>query len=235
MDGQEYGLSYHGKPISEIVNEEVDSAKHDLLVYVMGPYTAFDAEYAYDDAQNFKSRYIKDPLFDSDNVINERAKYEKALSDLCEDIRNKMNVRPYIATDIEIPTKTEVRKKDLSEKGLPVLDQSIAFAAVSHAVIFIYSIAGLNAGPGSEVGAILGEFNLRHNHRKKATKPRERFRIFCTPDFSSGSIYEIPESYGVDLLEFSSKNEIISQIRSFLINIERKQRESYFPVFDPNI
>jgi hypothetical protein len=233
MYGQSYNLSYCGRPVSDIINNEVDSAENDFLLYIMGPYTAFDAERAYDNAQNLKSPYIDDPLFDPDeHVVEEKAEYEKALSDLCDSIRNEIRVRPFIATDIDIPTRSEAVREELSENGLPVLDQSVAFAAVSDAVIFIYSVAGLNAGPGSEVGAILGEFNLRYNLTREAKKPRERFRIFCGPDFSSGSICEIPESYGVDLLEYNSKREIISQMQSFLINIERKQREEYLPIFN---
>jgi len=236
MGGYAYDLSYSGRPVNDIIDEEVDSAEHDFLVYLMGPYTAFNAKYAYDNAKVLKSPYIDDPLFDPDkHIVKQKAEYEKALSDLCDSIRNKIKVRPFIATDVDIPTKTAVRRKGLTEDGLSVLDQSIAFAAISDAVIFIYSMAGLNAGPGSEVGAILGEFNLRHNHHRKAKKPRERFRIFCGPEFSSGSIDEIPEAYGVDVVNFDSKEAILNQIHSFIINIERKEREEDFPVFVPDV
>ena len=228
-----YNPRYNGKPIIEIIDDNIPVAEHNFLVYVMGPYTAFNAEYAYDDADELKSPYIQDPLFCPErHIVDGMSDYESALSDLCDQIRSEMGVRPFIATDIDIPTKSEVDGNDLSEPGMGVLDQSVEFAGVSNAVIFIYSAAGLNAGVGAEAGAILGEFNLRNRSDENKKKPRLRFRIFHNEDFSSGSIDEIPDSYGIDTLGFTSKEELIGQIKAYIVTVQRlRQEEDAFPIF----
>lgn len=228
-----YNPRYNGKPIIEIIDNNIPAAEHDFLVYVMGPYTVFNAEYAYDDADELKSRYIQDPLFCPEkHIVGGMSEYESALSDLCDQIRAEIGVRPFIATDIDIPTKSEVDDNDLSEPGMGILDQSVEFASVSNAVIFIYSAAGLNAGVGAEAGAILGEFNLRTRSEENKKKPRLRFRIFHSEDFSSGSIDEIPHSYGIDNLGFSSEEELIGQIKAYLVTVQRlRQEKDAFPIF----
>lgn len=228
-----YNPRYDGKPITNLIDEGAPDADNEFFVYVMGPYTAFDAKYAYDDADALESRYIEDPLFSPEkHIVDGMSDYESALSDLCDDIRNKVEVRPFIATDIDIPTIQDVEDNDLAEPGMSVLDQSVEFAKLSNAVVFIHSSAGLNAGVGTEVGTILGEFNLRHRNEEDVKKPRNRFRIFNSEGFSSGSVDEIPNSHGVDTLTFSSKDELVGQISSYLVGVQRlEQEKDPFPIF----
>lgn len=61
---------------------------------------------------------------------------------------------------------------------MSVLDQSVAFAAVSDTAVFIFTNAGLTTGAGSEVGAILGDFNLRRENPEPDRKPRQRIGLF---------------------------------------------------------
>ncbi|MBX0297514.1 DUF7509 family protein [Haloarcula nitratireducens] len=54
FDG-ETNFQYNGRPISDILAEQAPappkfSIQNDFTVYVMDPYTAFNAEVAYDDA-----------------------------------------------------------------------------------------------------------------------------------------------------------------------------------------
>lgn len=226
MTGGHYDPVYNGKPVIDILDENVPPAKNDFFVYVMGPYTAFNAEQAYDDADELKSVFMDDPLFDPDRHIqDDQATYEAALRDLCSLIQDKFNVRPYIASDIPIPTKTDVREKALDEPGLSVPDQSLEFAAVSHAIIFIFSTAALNGGVGGEAGGILGEFGLRRRTEAEPIKPRERFRIFGGPGYSSGTINEMSDAYGVPKLEFDTLEELKGQIGSYLVEVQRRQRD----------
>lgn len=230
MAEQPFGPIYDGTPICKIIDDHIPPAKNDFLVYVMGPYTAFDAEKAYDDADELDSAYIEDPLFQPDKHITDgKATYEAALTDLCSIIRDKFEVRPFIASDVPIPTTEDVEKEDLDEPGLAVPDQSVEFAAVSHAVIFIFSKAGLNGGVGGEAGAILGEFNLRRRTRSNPIKPRERFRLFGGPGYSSAMINEMSDSYGVPKLEFESQEELKGQIGSYLVEVQRRQRSDDLP------
>ncbi len=237
MGTRNYGFTFAGDSVFSYVRRDAPRPSDsplddDFYVFVMGPYTAFDATYAYPDGDELEDAFIDDPLFDPKQHIDEEGKgnFELALKDLCEDLRDEFGVRAFIATDIDIPTEGDV---DEDEKSMPVLDQSIAFAAVSDAVVFVFSDAGLTAGVGSEVGAILGEFHLRRENPEPIRKPRERFKIFETGDFGSASIEEVPSTYGIDTIEFTDQAELISDVQDFFANVERDDPDRAMHIFNP--
>ena len=202
-----------------------------FFVYVMGPYTAFDASIPFSNTSSLHSQFITDPLFHPQTHPQKtnRGTYEAALADLCDDLRAQFGVRAFLATDIQtIPTK---QAADDTEPGMSVLDQSIAFAASSDAVVFVFTNAGLTTGAGSEVGAILGEFQLRRGHPDQPLKPRERIGIFQHNDFSSASIEEIPYTYGIGTEEFGTKAELIDDIKGLLENVRREAQAGPLPIF----
>lgn len=236
MSRRDYGFRFEGESVFTHVQRDAPRSSEsqlddDFFVYVMGPYTAFDATYAYSDADQLESPFIEDPLFDPDEHLTEdgRGSFESALADLCETFRDEFGVRAYLATDIDIPTDEQAD----DDPSMSVLEQSIAFSAVSDAVVFVFTQAGLTTGTGSEVGTILGEFHLREGNPEPKRKPRERFRIFKTKGFSSASIDEIPATFGVDAIEFSDEDELISKTKHFLVNLERDDSDRPLPVFNP--
>lgn len=239
MAERTFGFTYDGRSVFSYIDEDVpptdlSSKNHDFFVYVMGPYTAFDATYAFDDAEKLQSPFVEDPLFDpEEHIVDEMGDFEKVLSDVCDDISDRLGVRAFIATDIDIPTAREVNNQNLDEPGMPVLNQSVAFAAVSDAVVFIYSLAGLNIGVSAEVGAILGEFHLRIDDKLQRLKPRERLRIFRGPGIESASVGEIPYGYGVDCIDFEAREDLLRKIQQFLVNVQRSARDENLPVFIP--
>lgn len=237
MARRDFGFTFEGEPVFSRIQRNVTqppSSKldSDFYVFVMGPYTAFDATYAYSDGENLQSPYIDDPLFEPDKHITAdgRGSFRLALEDLCQAFRNQFGVHAFLATDVSIPTDSEASE---GEESMSVLDQSVAFAAVSDAVVFVFSDAGLTTGVGSEVGSILGEFHLRSENPEPIRKPRPRFRIFKTENFSSASIDEIPSTYEVDAVEFKTKEELINKTHHFLINIERNDPDRVLPIFNP--
>lgn len=235
MANESYGFEYEGRSILSHLESDIPTTDEfdDIFAFIMGPYTAFNAKYVYDDADQLSSPFIDDPLFDEDLHVTPdgRGHYDQALSDFCQEIREKLGIRAFIAKDINIPTLGEVEDNNLDEPGMSVLEQSIRYSAVSNAVIFIYSIAGLNAGPGIEAGAIMGEFNLRLDNDLEEMKPRKRFKIYRGPGFESASFEEIPSTYGVSCSDFEDKSSLTRQIRQFLVEIERTDRKKSLPVF----
>lgn len=236
MTGRNYSFSYEGKPVFEHVKRcapvpRESTTKEPFYVYVMGPYTAFDATISFPDADELESRFIDDPLFDPDKHLQKigRHSYEAALADLCEMIRGDLGARAFLATDIKtIPTVQEAGE----DSGMPVLDQSIAFAAVSDAVVFIFTNAGLTTGAGSEVGAILSEFNLRRDNPEPDRKPRKRIGLFPHDEFSSASIEEVPYTYDVPIREFTSKETLLNRIQGFLEDVRRGAYDGPLPVYE---
>lgn len=240
MTDRRFGFEYEGRPIFDYVEERAPSPSYissndDLYVYVMGPYTAFDATRAYDDADRLVSPFFEDPLFDPDRHVTDdgRGDYEAALSEFCRNLREELGVRAFLATDVDIPTKREARRRSLDEPGMTPLDQSVEFAAVSDAVAFVVTAAGLTTGVGSEIGAVLGEFNLRWNDPREERKPRERLRIFTGPGFASASIDELPLAYGIDVIEFEDREDLLEKSQQFLVNVERGSRREGWPIYDP--
>lgn len=236
MGRESFNFEYANRPIFEYIDKKVptpDSNSPEILTYVMGPYTAFDARRAFDAAGNLESPFIDDPLFSESRHVLEDGfgSYERVLSDICAELRTNYGVRAFIASDVGIPTETQAQDSGLDEPGMTPLDQSIAFSAVSDAVIFIYSQAGLNSGVAAEAGAILGEFNLRIDDPRNILKPKERLRIFHEPDFSSASIDEIPFGYDIDCVEFADLEDLVNKVHRHLVNVERAARDYNLRVF----
>lgn len=237
MNSRDYGFTFEGESVFSRIQQDAPQPStskldDDFYVFVMGPYTAFDATYAYSDGDELQSPFMDDPLFEPEDHITAdgRGSFKLALEDLCQTFREQFGVHAFLATDITIPTDTEAND---DEESMSVLDQSIAFAAVSDAVVFVFSEAGLTTGVGSEVGAILGEFHLRKGNPEPIRKPRARFRIFKTEEFSSASIDEIPSTYDVDAIEFETGEGLVNKTQHFLANIERNDADRPLPVFNP--
>ncbi len=237
MSSRDYGFTFADQSVFSRVQRDApqpptSKLDDDFYVFVMGPYTAFDAAYAYSDGDQLETPFIDDPLFDPDNHITDdgRGSFKLALEDFCKSLREQFGVHAFLATDITIPTDTEAGD---GEESMSVLDQSVAFAAVSDAVMFVFSEAGLTTGVGSEVGGILGEFHLRQGNPEPIRKPRERFRIFKTKGFSSASVDEIPSTYDVDTVEFETKDEIVKKTQHFMANLERNDPDHLLPIFNP--
>ncbi|SFS09942.1 hypothetical protein SAMN05216559_3625 [Halomicrobium zhouii] len=117
FDG-ETNFQYNERPISDILAEQAPappkfSTHNDFTVYVMGPYTAFNAEVAYSDADKLRTPFQDDPLFDPDSHVTNDGKgdMEQALRDVCADLRENLNCRAFIATDIDIPTHEQAEKQ----------------------------------------------------------------------------------------------------------------------------
>jgi len=159
MNRRQWALEYERNSIYQHVVEATPDPGNgsDFLCYVMGPYTPFDVTYALpEDAIDVANPYVDAELFDPDEHEN----MEETLQNIRAKLQDDPGVRAFVATNVGIPTRREARKSGLDERGLSPLDQSIEYAAISDAVVFVLDEAGLNAGVGSEVGAILGEFNL---------------------------------------------------------------------------
>lgn len=238
MTSREYDVMFDGRPIFEIIQDdapvpEEERLEHEFFVFVMGPYTAFDARHVFSDGGELESPFIEDPLFDPDRHLTPdgRGSYKMALEDLCDDLSRRFGVRAFLATDINIPTSEEVAP---DQPSMPVLAQSIAYSAVSDAVVFMFTNAGLTAGVAEEVGAVLARFNLHVHDPDTPQKPRERFRIFQHVEFRSATIEDIPSDFRVDVATFAERENLIGKIQHFLSNIERDDPDRVLPIYSPD-
>jgi hypothetical protein len=238
---------YNDRPISDILAEQAPAAPNlgphnDFTVYVMGPYTAFNAEKAYDDADKLRTPFQDDPLFNPDKHIDDagNSNMEEALRDFCEELRHKHNCRAFIATDIDIPTHQQAKEQNESRsegepeiEGMDPLAQSVAFAAHSDAVLFLFTSGGLTTGVGTETGGILGEFHLRRGNPATTHKPGQRVVVYVDENFSSATIDELPKGYDIQYNRFVSKADLHTSVRRWFDNLSRETRDTNLPVFIP--
>lgn len=206
-----------------------NSEQHcDFLVYVMGAYTPFDLSYV-DPNADLDARYVDSELFDPENHED----MEEALQNVCSALREDPGVRAFVATDVGIPTVRDLETSKRDENGRTPLDQSIEYALISDAVVFVLDEAGLNAGVASEIGTILGEFDLRLQNPELPKKPRRRVRIYCSKAFSSASIEEIPHGFGVDIYRYDSRVDLLENLRQFVTTVEMASKYEGLPLFRP--
>ncbi len=237
MSKRGYGYNYDGETVFSRVRSDApgpddETLDREFFVYVMGPYTAFDAKYAYDNADKLRTRFADDPLFDPDEHVTDdgRGDYEAVLQAFCSQLRERLGVRAFLATDIDIPTLDE---SDGSTPGMAVPRQSVAFAAVSDAVVFVFTEGGLTTGAGGELGMILGEFNLAPDDPEQVRKPRERFRVFQSEGFESGTIEEIPPAYEIESVPFANREGLVEATQQFLVNLKRDHPDRQLPIYRP--
>lgn len=240
-------FEYDGRPISDLISEQAPvppefSPHNDFTVYVMGPYTAFNAERAYDDADKLRTPFQDDPLFNPEKHVDTdgNGNMEEALREFCSELRNRHNCRAFIATDIDIPTHqqaeaaNEERDGDEPElQGMDPLAQSVAFAAYSDAVVFLFTRGGLTTGVGAETGGILGEFHLRRGNPATTHKPGQRVAMYLDDEFGSATIDELPLGYDVQYDTFETKDDLHTSIRRWFDNLHRETRDTDLPVFIP--
>ena len=232
MNRRKLAHEYDGKSIYRHITEATTDPgeQADFLCYVMGPYTPFDVTYAYpEETIETDSPYIEAGLFDPEKHED----MEETLQNVRTELRTDPGIRAFVATDVGVPTRREAQKTELEERGLSPLDQSIEYAIVSDAVVFILDEAGLNAGVGSEVGAILGEFNLRIRNEEPNRKPRRRFRIYLSNEFSSASIEEIPYGYDIDVYQYRNETDLLRNLRHFVTNVETLTEYEGLELYNP--
>lgn len=222
------GLTEHdGRSVEAIVRESVpQGATATKLVFVMGPYRLLDPGYLYE-GQTF-SDLPPDPLAPHDHGHADVApdEIEATLRGLCAELSDVPGVTAFIAADVAIPTVREVENDETEGPAMPVIDQSVAFAAASDAAAFVFTKAGLTTGAGAEAGAIPEFFGFRGDD---PSRPPELCRIFAEanrvessgrtylePTFASASIDEMDEAYDVPISHFADRGSLLDKLIGFV-------------------
>jgi hypothetical protein len=109
---------------------------------------------------------------------------------------------------------------------MPVVDQSVAFAAASDASAFVFTKASLTTGVGAEAGAVPESSGLRADD---PSRPPELCRIFAEakraerdgrtylePRFASASIDEMDEADDLPISHFADREQLIEKLTRFV-------------------
>ena len=212
--------TYEDEPIKEIIKESVQASSSDKLVFLMGPYRLLNPSYLYP-ADEYP--LPSDPLAPNENTADPDL-IETTLRSMAKEVSSETSATCFIASDIDIPTRQEVKTRDLNEPGMPDIDQSVAFAKASEGNAFIFTKAGLTTGVGAEAGAIPEYFRLRDSGA--ASKDPRSFHIFSEAEltdkgtyetvFSSASIDEMDDAYDIRFGYFENREKLVERIIVFI-------------------
>jgi hypothetical protein len=218
--------SYQGEQVREIVFRSISRASDsDTLVFLMGPYRLLDPSYLYPDDADVPP-LPPDPLSpDPDSTSVSGDDIEPVLCGLCDRLAKETGVTPFIASEVDIPTKQTARSEGLDEPGMAVIDQSVSFARASDGNAFVFTKAGLTTGVGSEAGAIPEYFGLRSP--ETAERNPSTFCIFeeaeydddtntYDPRFGSASIDEMDVAYNMPFRYFDGKEDLLDSLVTFV-------------------
>lgn len=216
--------TYETTPIEAIVVDSIPRASEDdELVYLMGPYRRLDPSYLYRDGSY---PLPPDPLAPSEDGVDPDD-VERTLRTVAAEVTSETGVTAFIATEVDIPTRRTVTVQNRDEPGMPVIDQSVAFARASDGCAFVFTNAGLTTGTGAEAGAIPEHFRLR----KPSERLRDPRRLCCFLEtrsrgtagerryeyqFTSASIDEMDDAYGLRFRPFVDREHLVDGLVDFV-------------------
>lgn len=218
--------------IRSLVEQRVPQAPKNLLVYVMGAYTTSSPDYhlrhsnstiaqALSKVPLVKNAHPADPIFEYTDQSNS---LEDALHGVAEHIRSdsQLGYRAFLATDVDVPTKTQAQDDSAlpDDAGVDPLTQSLFYAAVSNAVLFVFSKAGVNDGVANEMSGIAMTHNLDQVRPQEAKKPPLRFMYLHHSDVGSATLKEFPANISLVEGSYSTERDIHGELKGWLRQIE---------------
>ncbi|WP_440770094.1 DUF7509 family protein [Natronorubrum sp. DTA28] len=199
-----------------IIDELGELPRSRFLVYVMGPYEAFDVEHALETADS--DTVLESVDFGTLTDANHDLERDEAALDLLLEVRDHLRtnagVSAFLAIDIDVP---------LSE--LDAATQSIAFARASNAVVYVVPAVGDNLGVGIEVGSVLEALYAENaaDHR------RERVVFVHESGVRSAMIAAIRDRWEARIYSYDDREDLNRQIRLFVRDLVRKERTGELP------
>jgi len=216
---------YDGEAIRDVVERSIPArGDGEVLVFVMGPYRLLDPAYLY--PEEVVPDLPPDPLApDATRSGVDPDDIEATLRTVCRKVSERTGATAFLASEVDVPTKREVERRDLDEPGMTVIEQSLAFAAASEGNAFVFTKAGLTTGVGCEVGAIPEQFSLRSPDGR--TRSPKTFCIFedaeydpatdtYDPKFGSASIDELDKTYDIRFRYFADRRDLVESLTAFV-------------------
>lgn len=199
-----------------IIAELGDLPRSRFLVYLMGPYEAFDAERALEtvDSDSVPESVDFGTLTGSDHDLER----DEAALDLLLEVRDRLRtdagVNAFLAIDIDVP---------LSE--LDAASQSIEFARASNAVVYIVPAVGDNLGVGIEVGSVLEALYAE----EAADHRRERVVFVHESGVRSAMIAAVRDRWEARIYSYEDRADLARQLRLFVRDLVRREQTGDLP------
>lgn len=176
-----------------------------FLVYVMGPYKAFEIDDVVDGG----------PVGEWDEGVP--AEYDEAdvqalLERTRDRLRDEVGVNAFLAVDAEIP---------LDE--MDAATQTIEFAKASNAVVFVAPLVGKNLGVGIEVGSVV-----------EALDEQQRDRVVFVHEngVRSAMIDGLARRWDATILTYETEDELFDRLRHFVVQVMNAEYTGELPDLD---
>lgn len=200
-----------------------DLAHRQFLVYLMGPYKAFDIGPildALEAAEAFDLNRIPETI-DFGALVGTEMDLEQheAVLDLLLYVRDRLRTDPgvnaFLAIDI-----------DISLAEMDAASQSIAFATASNAVIYVIPQIGDNLGVGIEVGAVLEALYRQREDDDEQTAGidhQERVLFIHESGVRSAMIAALQDRWDARVYSYTDREDLVGQVRLFIRDIARRE------------
>lgn len=216
-----------------LIRELGDLAHGRFLVYLMGPYTAFDVEAILETAGSTDSSF--DPTTVPANVdfgtlvgSDVDLEQDEAVLDLLLHVRDRLRTDPgvnaFLAIDIDIP---------LDE--MDAASQSIEFALASNAVVYVVPEIGDNLGVGIEVGSVLEAiFREQETTAGEGRDTRHTERVFFVHETGvrSAMIAAVRDRWEARIYSYDDRADLVDQGRLFVRDVARRELYGDLPALD---
>jgi hypothetical protein len=215
-----------------IIDELGDLAHPRFLVYLMGPYKAFDVEALLDgpetaDAMDL-SRIPESVDFGSLVGSDVDLDQQEALLDLMLSVRDQLRtsagVNAFLAIDVDVPL-------DEMDAG----SQSIEFALASNAIVYVVPKVGDNLGVGIETGSVL-EALFRERENEDAApgvdSHHERVVFVHEAGVRSAMIAAVEDRWDARVYSYVDRDDLVRQVRMFVRDLARREQHGDLPTLD---
>lgn len=207
-----------------IIDALGDLTHPQFLVYLMGPYEAFDLDAALEasDATGTEALGRIPESVDFGTLVGSDVNLEQheAALDLLLFVRDRLRTDPgvnaFLAIDIDIP----LEKMDAGS-------QSIEFALASNAIVYVIPKIGDNLGVGIEVGSVLEAlFRERAANDSPTAKENHHERVLFIHEsgIRSGMIAAVQERWEARIYSYEDREDLVKQVRLFVRDLARREQ-----------
>lgn len=203
-----------------------------FLVYLMGPYRAFDIDAALeatdtDDALDL-SRIPESVDFGTLVGSDADLEQHEAAFDLLLFVRDQLRTDPgvnaFLAVDVDIPLEE-----------MDAGTQSIEFALASNAVVYVIPKLGDNLGVGIETGSVLEALYREHttgdDHPARGSH-HERVLFIHESGVRSAMIAAVRDRWDARVYSYTDRADLVRQVRLFVRDLARREQRGELPILD---
>ena len=209
-----------------LIAELGDLPHQRALVYLMGPYEAFDVDAVVDSAGDEDGRGADaipesvdfGRLVGTDVDLDQ----QEATLDLLLDVRDRLRTDPgvnaFLAIDVDVPLEE-----------MDAATQSIRFALASNVVVYVVPRIGDNLGVGIEVGSVL-EAIYRHDEGTGAATDSvgdnhgERVVFVHEEGVRSAMIAAVSDRWDARIYSYEDRMDLVKQVRLFVRDVLGRER-----------